>query len=44
MEDIVDYEVEMDLGDMGHGQGIVDSVNIEIDKKEQIVRVSIGLY
>jgi len=43
-EDIVDYEVEMDLGEVCHNQGIIDTFEVMIDKKDRIVRVMMELY
>ena len=44
MEDIKDYELELDLEDLGHGEGLIDDIKFEIDTKDCIIRVKVGLY
>jgi len=43
LDDILDYELEFNFEDLGH-EGILEDVKFEIDKKDSIIRIKIGLY
>lgn len=43
-DDIADYEMELDLGEIGHSIGLLDDLEIKINTNERMISAVIRLY